>query len=354
MVTSDTHICKDPRPHEKQTIIKTFFGIEYDQVGTRAATFDEYFAFYRQETALLLIGAGSNWESCWTFPIRTHRQVCGVVEVLRRNTTSSDHNVIREEVRGKLSLPQSGDFEIEDLAINLALRLWLMINFREAEQIGLGTGRPCIEWSDGYSLCALIESLFEKSTTELSPVQKRLHPNFKAANMVSICRLNIRWTASLEDHLRLDREHNTLWIFAFRYYLEMAQTSASQRIADVFPIPAKLLDETNRTLDLLFPSWDRGTKRMMQRLDLDFHRVHHRERVLDLKHFPFWRDRLLQLYEDVYLAPPEGWSQLWYDRRDPQKFWTFWVAFVVLGLTVIGTIAALLQAALQFKQNSCN
>lgn len=341
-----THICNDPKPLERARIIETYFGLVCGQGGVKASEFDEYFTFYKDETALLLMGEGKHWANRWTFPIQTHGHAVEVVEILQKSVSTPHHDEVRRQVRQKLLLPATSNFEAEDQAINLALRLWLMINFRNPQHIGLGQGRPCIVWRDSCTLSAQVESLFQRSTTELSPSQKRLHPNFKAANLVNICRLKLRWTSSLEDHLRLDREHNTLWVFAFRRFLKFAEGLDSGSNTNTFPISAELLDETSRTLDLLFPSWDRNTKRMMKKLNLDFHRVHHRDRSLNLKDYPFWRDRLLELYEDVYLAPPEGWAQLWYDRRDPQKFWTFWVAFVVLLLAVLSTIATLLQTVL--------
>ena len=348
MTFQGTHICNDPKPQERERIIKTYFGLLCGQDGFKASDFDEYFTFYKDETALLLIGEGQYWANRWTFPIQTHHQAVEVVEILQMNVSTPHHDEVRRQVRQKLSLPETSNFEAEDQAINLALRLWLMINFRDPQHIGLGQGRPCIVWNS-CNLSTQVESLFQSSTTELSPSQTRLHPNFKAVNLVNICRLKLRWTSSLEDHLRLDREHNTLWIFVFRRFLKFAESSGGGSNASTFPIPAELLDETSRTLDLLFPSWDRNTKRMMKKLNLDFHRVYHRDRSLDLRDYPFWRDRVLELYEDVYLAPPEGCAQLWYDRRDPQKFWTFWVALVVLLLTVLSTIATLLQTVLALR-----
>jgi hypothetical protein len=33
--------------------------------------------------------------------------------------------------------------------------------------------------------------------------------------------------------------------------------------------------------------------------------------------FDVWRDRLLELYEEVFLSPPALWAQLRKDRRNP-------------------------------------
>jgi hypothetical protein len=74
-----------------------------------------------------------------------------------------------------------------------------------------------------------------------------------------------------------------------------------------------------------------------------------RQRSRDLRDYPYWRDRILELYEDIFLGDPEGWTQLWRDRRDMQKFWTFWIALAIFMLTLVSTAASIVQtwAALQ-------
>ena len=104
--------------------------------------------------------------------------------------------------------------------------------------------------------------------------------------------------------------------------------------------------ETIHSLNLLFPHWDRQTNRLLAADDQHFHRIGPFEgpRTLDLLEFEYWRDRLFELYEEVYRSPPVSWAQLWRDRRNPQQFWTFWIALIILALTMISTIATVIQA----------
>lgn len=67
-------------------------------------------------------------------------------------------------------------------------------------------------------------------------------------------------------------------------------------------------------------------------------------RTLNLGEFVYWRDRLLEVYEEVYRSPPVSWGQLWADRRNPQQWYTFWIALVILVLTFISCIASIVQA----------
>jgi len=65
--------------------------------------------------------------------------------------------------------------------------------------------------------------------------------------------------------------------------------------------------------------------------------------TLNLMEFDHWRDRLLEVYDVVFQSPPVSWAQLWRDRRNPQQFWTFWIALIILALTLISTVTSVVQ-----------
>ena len=52
----------------------------------------------------------------------------------------------------------------------------------------------------------------------------------------------------------------------------------------------------------------------------------------------------MELYDVVFLSPPASLRQLFLDDRNPQNYWTFLIAVVVLILTVVGTAASIVQA----------
>ena len=60
--------------------------------------------------------------------------------------------------------------------------------------------------------------------------------------------------------------------------------------------------------------------------------------------FDHWRDRLLEVYDVVFTSPPASWKQLMLDRRSPQQFWTFWIALLILALTLVQTGTGIKQA----------
>jgi hypothetical protein len=114
-----------------------------------------------------------------------------------------------------------------------------------------------------------------------------------------------------------------------------------------------LLTETIKTYDILFP-WglnDERTKSFLEKNKQSFHDIapFNESRTLNLLEYDHWRDRLLELYDEVFMAPPVSWSQLWRDTRNPQQFWTFWIALVILLLTLISTAASIAQTWASFK-----
>jgi hypothetical protein len=183
--------------------------------------------------------------------------------------------------------------------------------------------------------------------------------------MVRICGLKIEWTTSLHDHLRLDRRRKALQVFPYKCCLQallseksnsgsqdrsVSQTALSlesitnKRIS--VPIAISVLIETILSLDLLFPAWDRRTNELLDELGQSFQQTGPFEvsRTLNLMDFDHWRDRLLEVYEEIFQSPPVSCAQLWRDRRNPQQFWTFWIALVILALTVVSTLTGIIQA----------
>lgn len=112
------------------------------------------------------------------------------------------------------------------------------------------------------------------------------------------------------------------------------------------PIPSTLLQETLLSLNLLFPFWDGETISLLKREKQSFHEngpYLRQTSSLTLADFDHWRDRLLELRE-ILDAPPVSWAQLWRDRRNPQQFWTFWIALFILLLTILSFVASVIQA----------
>jgi hypothetical protein len=114
------------------------------------------------------------------------------------------------------------------------------------------------------------------------------------------------------------------------------------------------INETLQTLALLFPQYDNGTRKWFRKLQAKFNldaRVircgHLRTEERQIESFRFWHDRLVILKQVFDEAEPSSISQWWYDRRNGVQWYTFWVAAVVLILTVFFGMVQGVEGALQ-------
>ncbi|KAI4245870.1 MAG: hypothetical protein LQ352_006499 [Teloschistes flavicans] len=193
------------RPDLRIHIAQAFFGFTVPFT-ERIYALKQYFIYFSDE--LKLLRTGISRESWQTKDLAIHNceDLFHVVDILR---TSKGHR--RPEIRQKL-LSRFGT--TNDLAINrslnLALRLWLMINVQEPAFAGLRHGATSVEWDDERPLLVFVESLFPPSRWSPTAQSSRFAPHFTAAFMQRVCGLNIEWTTSLHDHLRLDSVRKAL------------------------------------------------------------------------------------------------------------------------------------------------
>ena len=126
----------------------------------------------------------------------------------------------REGIKSSLRLsltssPTVNSDEILSNTIDLAVRLWLMINIGDFQKI-LMPGRP-ISWSQG-SLQNLITSIFcEKNVLK---ERVKLEKLFNAHNLSRIAGIQIVWTSNLADHLRMQDDDTRVAVFHHVFFLE--------------------------------------------------------------------------------------------------------------------------------------
>lgn len=122
----------------------------------------------------------------------------------------------------------------------------------------------------------------------------------------------------------------------------------------------ELLDETLRTLALLFPQNNKKTrawlssKSVQQEVDPLLGKCGSlRSRDRRLERFSTWHDRLVILKQAYDESRPQTISQWWWDRRDGVQWYTFWVAILVFAFTLffgmIQSIEGAMQVYLSYK-----
>jgi hypothetical protein len=124
--------------------------------------------------------------------------------------------------------------------------------------------------------------------------------------------------------------------------------------SDIFP--PGFIEETQRTMALLFPNYDRTTKKWYQKISststqcldsklIDTGNLNAEGRQIG--NFWYWHDRLVILKEVYDEARPNTLSQFWCDRRNGVQWYTFWVAVGVVLLTIIFGFVQCIEGALQ-------
>ena len=201
-------------PPDERKVVETVFGLGCD---FQQVAFQEYLDYYRAELErfnFAVVTAGLKDTTWRSFPIQSYADLSLVIEIVqqrRSNTRPQIRQAIEELFRGR-------DASIESLnrCIDLAIRILLMINVREPQYRLQTPQTPVVPWDDEASLLSFVGRQFASSTKFISGRDRRVHRLFTVANMWSICGLQVEWTQSLEDYLRLDRRAKVLRVFPYK------------------------------------------------------------------------------------------------------------------------------------------
>lgn len=294
-----------------------------------------YWSFYVEECAHALHDGGRH------IAIRTHADVVEIAAQLQAGLTRA---VIKDNIRTKLTSPHRNEEEILENSINLVSSLLLMIH---CGTFSYGfSGRTELQWTQG-SLRQHVAHYFSEAPV-LNHERVKLEKNFTGPNLSWIAGLEIVWTDNLIDHLRMSDDDTKVHIFHHAAFLECQQHSKKSLLPD------GVAAETLQTLALLFPTADPETKKWflkaaaIARLDsraIQCGRLRSDRRQIES--FKFWRDRLVTLKQVFDEAQPKTISQWWNDGRNGVQWYTFWVAVLVLVLTVVFGFIQSIEGALQ-------
>ena len=197
-------------------------------------------------------------------------------------------------------------------------------------------------WNVG-SLGVLLSTYFNKLQI-LSNSNIKLEKTFNAYNLKLIAGIKVAWTDNLIDHLRMT-DDKTVEVFHHASFFKHVENQI---------FPPGLLQETLRTLALLFPPHDPDTEKFLGMLDgntiLDQQLTNCKPLRLSerqIQTYDFWHDLLVILKQAFDQSRPATLSQWWHDRRNGVQWYTFWVAIVVLFLTIFFGMVQSIEGALQ-------
>ncbi|KAL9629110.1 MAG: hypothetical protein Q9164_007017, partial [Protoblastenia rupestris] len=177
----------------------------------------------------------------------------------------------------------------------------------------------------------------------------KLPKGFNAPNLERIAGIRVAWTSNLADHLLLKDDDTKVMVYHHGTFLELHKSSGTSII------PKGLIDETILTLALLIPSANKKSqnwfRKKQKELRLDPKAGTYgplNAEARQIENFHFWRDRMVILKQAFDESEPQTISLWWYDDRKKVQWYTFWIAALVLILTIvfglIASIAGIVQA----------
>lgn len=286
------------------------------------------------------------------------------VESCRAHTTTVSHEKITElvtllktpgttrksaELKIRKQLPEEEFEDSDDIvedSINLAAQLLLMMPTGVLHTLGRSvaiSGETRLNWTSG-GMSDLINTEFYPQLVLKESV--KLEKIFNARNLERIAGIKIIWTSNLADHLRLRDDDKAVEIFHHASFLHFHQN-------DSIFAPG-LITEALNTLALLLPSHDPSLKswflsisstHLLDPLARECGSLKTSER--QITNFSIWHDRLVILKQAFDEAEPSSIKNWWCDRRKRVQWYTFWVAAVVLGLTILFGLVQSVEGGIQ-------
>ena len=222
-------------------------------------------------------------------------------------------------------------------SIFLTVRLWLMVNVGSSTVFTVLPGTSSPEWAEDQSLDEFIDACFPVS--EWGPRLSQWPFSLNAYNLERVGGFELVWTNHLADHLYLNEDLGTISVYPHVQALRGLLHAKSPDQA----LPDRLLLETLQSLALIIPRANRDCKtwfdKMRTRYPEDIDKGAGDVALLYWARSPekykFWGQRLITIKLAYDASEPKNLGQWWHDRRRRVEWYTFWVAVLVVFLTIL-------------------
>lgn len=240
------------------------------------------------------------------------------------------------------------DGEAAHCALKLALKLWLF-------------SEPSLN-DPSQMLIHANRKHYEPGRTSQNPLAvdiKSLSTDFSAKSLTRKGGFYLVWTSDLSQHLTFASK-DQIRVFRHARILEQYQRGLEGYVLDEVPgVPEELLtghfyrqlfpdcflEETRRTIHLLFPFEDLKTSKRIRRIckrnHVDIEAPLGLEAALEehgqyqIRSYQFYGTRLAEIQRRYDQARPHRLQQWWYDRRQRPEWAALMVALIVFALTVV-------------------
>ena len=215
---------------ELETIKKL---INKDAIKADLPKYEDFLVLYRKEIEAVKedqeqIHANSNEQSGShqtnnrrLLAASNYKDVLQIADVLA-SAGSRCRVCVRGELRKATVFKDSDDFSLNN-SIDLALRLWLMLNIRQIRR-NVAPDTNTLQWNDDDTLSQFVKQQFPEAEEPMtSNASHRVDADFTVVSLREYRGIDVKWTTSLEDHLRLkyDRKKKKarLRVFPFKRIL---------------------------------------------------------------------------------------------------------------------------------------
>ncbi|KAI1296112.1 hypothetical protein F5Y03DRAFT_296683 [Xylaria venustula] len=302
----------------------------------RTVDFECYFQFLEQER---------NPKSAQDHAIVTFADLFFIVHVLQNNHSWEFGQVVAaiQDRRPDLSVA-SPKFSN---SIELAARLWLMMNIRNRMPSDLYQLQTSIPWHDSSSLRSVLATHITRHQCDQT-VKFSEYLNFHDMKMIG--GIKVEWTNNLTLHLTM--KGPVVYVFHGVSILKRMRRSPSTTSV----LNHEFIEETLATIDLLIPftkaSCNGWLAVEIKRLGLDQNIMHRDTPMMQKSRYPFWQDKLLVIEENFEKSKPRSFLQWWHDTRDMQQWWGFWLVVTGIFLTVLFGLIQSVTGIIQVARNS--
>lgn len=219
-------------------------------------------------------------------------------------------------------------------SIFLTVRLWLMLNVGSS---AFFPGRSSLEWAEDQSLDDFINTCFPIS--EWGPRISQWPFSLNAYNLERVGGFELVWTDHLADHLYLNEDLGTINVY---HHVQALRGLLNAKAPDQ-ALPDRLLLETLQTLSLLIPRANRDCKIWFEKVYTKYaENIDHGAGDVEMLHwarspekYKYWGQRLITIKMAYDASEPKNLGQWWHDRRRRVEWYTFWVAVLVVFLTIV-------------------
>lgn len=222
-------------------------------------------------------------------------------------------------------------------SIFLTVHLWLMLNVGSSAGFTHIPRRTGPEWAEDQTLDDFIDVCFPIS--EWGPRLSQWPFSLNAYNLDRVGGFEFIWTDHLAEHLYLNEDLGTISVYHHVHVLRGLLHAKSPDQA----LPDRLLLETLQTLALILPRANRDCKtwfekvhtKYVENIDLGAGDVELSYWARSPEKYKYWGQRLITIKMAYDASEPKNLAQWWNDRRRRVEWYTFWVAVLVVFLTIV-------------------